>query len=436
MLEQESHALLTRVARFKPFSLQETMLPAAALLPEALVAIELFLIASRRELYREIEDYRRWLRGPGRAATPAEMQRRFAIIKLRFHGVVSQFEVFTDAITQRSEREHGVWLSGLDAVAADALALPGYLDPPPVICYLDRGPGAAIRRARTRLPGGKLSPVAIVRMPRERMIGHGIASSLVHEVGHQGAVLLDLLRSLRHELTEVAGKAPAGERAMWDTWKRWISEIVADFWSIARVGITSTLGLISVVGLPRYFVFRIDLHDPHPAPWLRVKLSCAIGDVLYPHPQWDRIARMWEACYPLGGLKPSTERTFRALDRTIPALAEILCAHRPPSLRGHELGSVLASPDRHPTQLTAIWRRWQSAPALIFRAPPALVFAVLGRARLAGELGPVQESRLLEDLLTHWALRSTLDTSQLCAAHLAQRRRAAAASAHPQLAIA
>jgi hypothetical protein len=354
------------------------------------------------------------------------MQRRFALIKLRFHGVVSQFEVFTDAITQRSEREHGVWLSGLDAVAADALALPGYLDPPPVICYLDRGPGAAIRRARTRLPGGKLSPVAIVRMPRERMIGHGIASSLVHEVGHQGAVLLDLLKSLRHELTDVSGRAPANERRLWDTWKRWISEIVADFWSIARVGITSTLGLISVVGLPRYFVFRIDLHDPHPAPWLRVKLSCAIGDVLYPHPQWKLIARMWEACYPLRGLKPATERTFRELDRTVPALAQILCAHRPPSLGGRELGSVLASRDRHPAQLTAIWRRWQSTPALIFGASPALVFAVLGRARLAGELSPERESHLLEELLTHWALRSTLDTSQLCAAHIAQRRRAAA----------
>ena len=99
------------------------------------------------------------------------------------------------------------------------------------------------------------------------MIGHGIASSLVHEVGHQGAVLLELLTSLRHELTAIgAGRRPASA-ACGETWKRWISEIVADLWSIARVGIASTLGLISVVGLPRYFVFRIDLNDPHPAPW-------------------------------------------------------------------------------------------------------------------------------------------------------------------------
>ena len=57
-------------------------------------------------------------------------------------------------------------------MAADALRLSdGYFEAPPVVCYLDRGHGAAIRRARTRLPGGGESPVAIVRVPRERMIG-------------------------------------------------------------------------------------------------------------------------------------------------------------------------------------------------------------------------------------------------------------------------
>jgi hypothetical protein len=57
-----------------------------------------------------------------------------------------------------------VWLSGLDVVAADALALPAYYESPPVICYLDRDVGAAIRRARTRMPGGGENPVAIVRV--------------------------------------------------------------------------------------------------------------------------------------------------------------------------------------------------------------------------------------------------------------------------------
>lgn len=435
MLDQESRALLTRLARIQPFALQETMLPAASLLPEAQTAIERFLISGRREVHNEIRGYRRWLHGEGRAATAAEMQRRYAILKLHYGHVISHFELFSDAITQRSERENGVWLSGLDSVAQDALELPGYLDAPPVICYLDRGPGAAIRRARTRLPGGKQMPVAIVRMPRERMVGHGIASSLVHEVGHQGAALLGLVSSLRRALSDAA---PAQERAIWQVWQRWVSEIVADLWSVARVGVTSTLGLISVVSLPRFFVFRIDLHDPHPAPWLRVKLSCALGDAIYPHPQWSSLARLWEDCYPLTGLNASTRETFNSLQGTIPRVAQILCSHRPRSLRGGRLAAVLASPERSPEALIEAWRRWGRAPAQMFLARPSLAFAVLGQARLAGELGPEHESRLLGDLLTHWALRSTLDLSQACAAYTAQSRRAAAQprQVRQQLAIA
>src|SRR6266496_3425295 len=188
MLEQEARAMLTRLDRVRPFALHETMLPAAALLPAAQVAIERFLGAGRRELRRRLHAYLGWLDGAGRSASPAQAQGRFAGLRWRFNDVLSQFDLFHDAITQRSEHEIGVWLSGLDVAAADALSTPErYFDPPPVICYLDRGPGGAIRRARTRLPGGGRNPVAIIRIPRERMVGHGIGASLTHEVGHQAA---------------------------------------------------------------------------------------------------------------------------------------------------------------------------------------------------------------------------------------------------------
>src|SRR5262249_39142655 len=156
---------------------------------------------------------------------------------------------FNQVITQRSEYEQGVWLSGLDVVAADALALPDYYQPPPVICYLDRGVGAAIRRARPRLPGGSQNPVAIVPDPRERLSAGGVGPSLVDEVGHQGAALLVLVPSL--QLVLRAKQGDAREPLVWRLWDRWISEIVSDFWSVARVGIASTLGLIGVVSLPR-----------------------------------------------------------------------------------------------------------------------------------------------------------------------------------------
>ena len=99
------------------------------------------------------------------------------------------------------------------------------------------------------------SPVAVVRVPRERMVGTGVASSLVHEVGHQGAALLDLVNALRAPLQ--AKQEAGGPHAIaWRMWERWISEIVADFWSVGRVGVASTTGLIGVVSLPRAFVFR------------------------------------------------------------------------------------------------------------------------------------------------------------------------------------
>src|SRR5213079_3391858 len=98
---------------------------------------------------------------------------------------------------------------------------------------------------------------------------NGIASSLFHEVGHQGAALLGLVGSVRNALNERTLRArSAPERLAWTLWTRWVSEIVADFWAIGRVGSTSTLGRLGLVSLPSYFVFRVNADDPHPTPWM------------------------------------------------------------------------------------------------------------------------------------------------------------------------
>src|SRR5215468_11727081 len=204
LLEQETRALLTRLALVRPFVLQETTVAAAALSPAALSGIEQHLIAGRREVRAKAQAYLHWLRGPGAAAPAAEQQRRFWQLRLAFQTALAQFDLFSEVITQRSEEDNGVLLSGLDVAAAEALLLPGrFFEGPPVVCSLHRGLGGAIRRARTRLPGGGDNPVALIRIPRERMIGYGIASSLVHEVGHQGAALLRLVESLRAELRSI-----------------------------------------------------------------------------------------------------------------------------------------------------------------------------------------------------------------------------------------
>jgi hypothetical protein len=406
--------LMARLGRVRPFVLSQPMVLAASLLPAAQIAIERFLAKGRRELKERIQGFLSWLHGEGRQASPAEMQRRFVFLKLRFNAVLAQLELFHQVISQRSENEQGVWLSGLDVVAADALALPEHYEAPPVICYLDRGIGGAIRRARTRMPGGGENPVAVIRVPRERMIGSGIASSLIHETGHQAAALLGLVPSLQQVLR--AKQQAAGEPLIWRLWERWISEIVSDFWAVARVGVASTLGLIGVVSLPRPFVFRVNVDDPHPTPWIRVKLSCAIGDGLYPHPQWRRLARLWESYYPTAGLDDERRGLLARLEESLPEFVGILINHRPKALRGRSLIEAMDVEKRTPGRLAALFSGWSNAPRQMYRARPSLVFAVLGQAKADGGLSPEDESDLLAKLLTFWAMRSTLDTSAYCAA--------------------
>ena len=215
------------------------------------------------------------------------------------------------------------------------------------------------------------------------------------------------------------------EQPAWRLWERWVSEIVADLWSVSRVGIASTLGLIGVVSLPRAFVFHVNHDDPHPAPWVRVRLSCALGQALYPHPQWGRLAALWQSLYPLDSAPVATQRIVAQLEATTPAFVRLLLAHRPKTLGGRALGEVMRSADRQPDRLAAQFREWRSSPLRMRDNAPSLVFAAIGQARADGALGPEEESRLLADLLTYWALRSTLDIAEVCAAQPRPRARLA-----------
>jgi len=112
MLEEEARALMTRLDRIKPFALLEPMVPAASLYPNAQTAIEQAMVEGRRELRRLIRGFLAWLGKSKSVATAEQAQRRLAILRLRFHAVLNEFDMFSDAITQRSEQDNGTWLSG------------------------------------------------------------------------------------------------------------------------------------------------------------------------------------------------------------------------------------------------------------------------------------------------------------------------------------
>lgn len=400
----EARALLARVARVRPLVVQESMTPAATPGLRTRRAIELSIRNDQLRMKTELRRLLQWLTSPdAHHASGAELQERLTAARMQFNDTLNNFDLFADAITQRSERDTGIWLAGLDIAAEDVLAMPAHYQTPPVLCYLDRGPGAAIRRARTRLPGGGPNPVALIQIPRERMTGGGVAASLAHETGHQAAALLSLVESLRADLRDTA-------------WERWISEIVADLWAVARLGPAATMGVIGVLSLPAYFVYRISPSDPHPPPWLRVKVSAAFGRALYPDAQWDELDALWDELYPIANGAPAVRSTLVQLAQAIEPFRDRVLAHRCESLAPVRLGEAIAIADRAPAELRrAVARRgWIDQLA---KLRPAHALAVVGQARWARTITPEAERRAVSNLLATWAIRRSVGTPDRTSLH-------------------
>lgn len=238
----------------------------------------------------------------------------------------------------------------------------------------------------------------------------------MHETGHQAAALLGLVESLRPEIQRAWRDTAGAERVAWRLYERWISEIVADLYSIARVGVSSTMGLMGLVSLPSAFVFRMAPDDPHPFAWIRVHLSCMFGDALYPDPQWRQLAQVWTSLYPVRRLPSDRVRVIQALLATMPAFVRLVLGHRPASLRGRALGEVLHGSDRSPDRLVRLFQEWMADRSAIPLTRPALAFAAVGQARARGLLTPEGEDRLLGRLISYWALQSTLQANARLAA--------------------
>jgi hypothetical protein len=333
---------------------------------------------------------------------PKELQSGFSILKLRFNSILDQLDIFADVLSQRSEHEVGVWLSGLDVLAEDGLkAIRQFSEPPSLMVYLDRGHGAAIRRARTRLPGGDENPVAVIQIPRERMVGSGIAASLIHEVGHQVAAMLNLVPSLKNVLAQK--NRESSNTVAWKYFERWISEIICDVWAMGHLGVAATLGLMGVVSLPRYFQFRLDLNDPHPAPYIRVYLSYAFGKKMFPHPQWDILWKMWESFYPKEGLKNETIQILNDIENKTASFVDLVLHHSTKEMKGKTLVKLFPVTERRPEILQRIYQLWKSKKTSIHGMRPTLVFAVMGQAKSDLVIDAAEEGNVLTQQLKQWA---------------------------------
>lgn len=398
-LLNEAYALLGRLEQTELFSVSMPMVIAAGISNAALSAITTHWVSRKALLGKQINQFIQLLRQSNSGnLSDEELQRHFTRIKLRFNSLLDQFDIFADVINQRSEHKTGVWIAGLDILAADALQLNNSpFRAPPLMCFVERGHGAAIRKARTRLPGGDTNPVAIIQVPRERLVGSGIAASIVHEVGHQGAALLDLMPSIQHEMNQMP--VSAQNQKGWDLLRRWLSEILADFWAMAHLGAGATLGLMSVVGLPTYFMFRYKDDDPHPFPWIRVMISLAFGEKIYPDPQWKQLRQLWLRLYPLKERDEATKEIIRQIIEVLPVFTQLIINHKNTATKQQTLISLFPISQRQPNILRKLYPVSPSEQKM----PPTLVFAVIGQARADKRIDNQQESQFLSQTLTHWA---------------------------------
>jgi hypothetical protein len=107
---------------------------------------------------------------------------------------------------------------------------------------------------------------------------------------------------------------------------------------------------------------------------------------------------------------------------SIPPFVHLLLNHRPASLRGESIHEAMRVEGRQPAHLRELYRAHGRSFRRLRALPPSLAFAVLGQARADDGLSPELEGRMLADLLTFWALRSTLDSSRISAAARRERR--------------
>ena len=235
LLEYEARALLARLDQVKPFALHQTMVLAAAL-PRPGAAV-----------YRAVPAQR--------PSPPPRTRQRISPVAprtrpfVRSRGATAQVRPDPDGVQRRPVAVRPVHRGRDPAQRARHRRLALGTGRAGGRCPAGRRrriragvrrsatwPGARERRSGGRTlgsRGGGANPVAIIRVPRERMVGSGIASSLVHEVGHQGAAQLGLVETLRGDLARGRAAEPDG---VWDTFDRWLSEIVADCWSVGSSG--------------------------------------------------------------------------------------------------------------------------------------------------------------------------------------------------------
>ena len=91
----------------------------------------------------------------------------------------------------------------------------------------------------------------------------------------------------------------------------------------------------------------------------------------------------------------------------MPDLVKLIVHHTNNMMNDFELLDLFPVSARQPHQLQEYFTQWKKNPADMLKAPPSLVFAVIGQAKSDHRISELQETRLLEKMLARWAFMSS-----------------------------
>lgn len=378
-------------ARLKMFRLPSASLPAvpaASVDVGGLRSLEASAgkaIASMRDRIRRVSDQ-------VAAAQPQSIRSANAdltLLQIQVDGLFQTLDIIVDAITLRADTETGLLLAGSDRVVAAALdrKIPGYTAPA-VITYLESGSrGGAITRARTRLPGGVVLPLALVRVSTESLPTR--LSSMLHEAGHQLSVDLNMLTEAEALIRETALSILRDPNSA-ALWASWTSELLADAWGTALGGGAPAIdGLQRVLSIPTPLLYAIRRGDPHPPGAVRIPFSLAMARHLHPDPLLDRLAMRFAETFGPWSVGPALAQPIARLASAAAPVARALLAHRFRGLGQQTIAEVCDLEEVSPRSLRVLMTNTGALhPEALARRKPLQALALLGFARIGGNLTP------------------------------------------------
>ncbi|MEW5727097.1 MAG: hypothetical protein AB1918_04650 [Pseudomonadota bacterium] len=309
--------------------------------PAAWAGLEQYLgLALRRALTDAVEALRaEGRRLAARAATAADGDLRADV--LAFRDRYTQTEVvldfYGDAVNTRTNPETGAMLRACDHLAWSSLnqALPALGHAvPPVLCYVDKGLGAAILKAGLRLwDGGTISPAAAIRVARHNLWR---PTSLIHEAGHQFAHIAGWNEELAEVYRTELGAAPE----VATTWAGWASEVAADAFAFVHLGYAAVATLHDVLAGDRQAVFSFGF-GPHPVSYLRILLGVAMCRRAFGAGPWDDMEAEWRADNPLDGVPAPTRAVVEASLQVLPRIADVTVWRPMRGFNGRALAAIV-----------------------------------------------------------------------------------------------